>query len=345
MNVNSQTAATLVSGSTLVYVSDYFSFAGADAHGHVAFAIDTNRGRDGESYQAQHLYAVLHDEQRGWVDLSGVGDYENAKQELLPIPDSPFFQFAGQPATGLTIQSSVNGLTLSVEPIVERVARAGGESVFSLGSAPATLTWQGRTIRGRVIYEYLIKQNYNLITRRSFKGLAEFQGLYLLAGSDDDLYVQSQRSAGMAKLMGYLLGFAVTGGESEQLRQIRFVVPRHSPALGIYRRPKEWRVSWQGSKGPGLLELRLPTRKGIGNWFRAGFAMGIASGEMSYGGQSRQRDRFHRRRGRPGDSRSRRAPTPRYERGEFVHAWKTGKFEDADAPNVQRVAMLLPLAR
>ena len=35
-------AGTLVSASDLVYVSDYFSFVGADSQGHVAFAIDNN---------------------------------------------------------------------------------------------------------------------------------------------------------------------------------------------------------------------------------------------------------------------------------------------------------------
>lgn len=30
---------------------------------------------------------------------------------------------------------------------------------------------------------------------------------------------------------------------------------------------------------------------------------------------------------------------------QFVHAWEAGEFDDPDAPEVQRVAMLLPLAR
>ena len=53
----------------LVYVSDYFSFIGRDAHGRVAFAIDNNRGRDGDAWQAEHFVA-LHDEGQGWVEVS-----------------------------------------------------------------------------------------------------------------------------------------------------------------------------------------------------------------------------------------------------------------------------------
>ena len=35
-----------------------------DVNGHVAFALDNNRGRDGEALQAEH-FVVLHDEGEG----------------------------------------------------------------------------------------------------------------------------------------------------------------------------------------------------------------------------------------------------------------------------------------
>lgn len=281
-------AGSLVATADLVYVSDYFSFVGADERGRVAFAIDNNRGRDGDAYQAEHLYVVLHDERRGWVNLAGVGRYENAKHELLPIPDSPAFQFIGDAATGLTIASAVNHLTLTIAPIAERLRRADAETLFSLGSTSAVLTWQGRVIPGRLIYEYLARKGYNLMTRRSLTGLAEFQGLYLLAGGDD-LYVQSVRKRhgdGPFALLGDRLGFSVRGGESEQLDAIRFAATKHTLAVGVYRWPTAWRVSWRGSNGPASLTVQLATRKRIGNWFVAGFAMGIAAGELSSDGRT-----------------------------------------------------------
>ena len=277
-------AGSVIADADLVYVSDYFSFVGADERGRVAFAIDNNRGRDGDAYQAEHLYVVLHDERRGWVNLAGVGRYENAKHALLPIPDSPSFQFIGDAATGLTIASAVNHLTLTIAPIVERVRRADDETLFSLGSTSAVLTWNGRAIHGRLIYEYLVRTGYNLMTRRSLKGLAEFQGLYLLAGGGDDLYAQSvrkQHGDGPFGLLGDRLGFFVRGGASEQLGEIHFAATKHAPAFGFYRWPTAWRVSWQGSNGPVSLNVRLSTRKRIGNWFVAGFSMGVATGELS----------------------------------------------------------------
>src|SRR5258708_26897846 len=93
----------LVETSNLVYVSDYFSFVGSDAQGHVAFAIDNNRGRDGENYQAEH-FLVLHDDNKGWIDIKGKGFYDNTQKQLYEIPTSPFFQFTGNAQSGFIIK-------------------------------------------------------------------------------------------------------------------------------------------------------------------------------------------------------------------------------------------------
>ena len=76
--------------TSLLYVSDYVSFVGEDTQGRVAFALDNNRGRDGESWQAEH-FVVLHDEHEGWISLQGSGSYENSMHELQSIPPSSFF--------------------------------------------------------------------------------------------------------------------------------------------------------------------------------------------------------------------------------------------------------------
>jgi hypothetical protein len=283
--MRTQDAGTLVSASDLVTVSDYFSFVGADAQGHVAFALDNNRGRDGSAYQVEHFYVVLHDERQGWMHVSGIGRYENTHHALLPIPDSSFFQFVGQPATGLTITSPVNQLTLRLDAIQERLVLADAETLFAMGSAAAQLSWKERVIPGRVIYEYLVKKHFNLMTRRSLKGLGAFQGLYLLAGEASDLYVQ--RSLMKLTVAGTppLLGFWVLDGQSAQLDRLRFEVPKHALAFGAYRWPTMWRVSWQGSKGLAEASVTLSTRKPLGNWVLAGFSMGIVSGKLSYDNQ------------------------------------------------------------
>lgn len=219
------------------------------------------------------------------MPVSGVGRYENTYHALLAIPDSTFFQFVGHPATGLTITSPVDQLTLRLDAIPERLVLADDETIFSMGSAAAQLTWKERVIPGRVIYEYLVKKNFNLMTRRSLKGLGAFQGLYLLAGTASDLYVQRSLMKLTVAGMPPLLGFWVPGSQTEQLDQLRFEVSKHALAFGTYRWPTAWHVRWQGSKGPAEASVTLSTRKPLGNWVLAGFSMGIVSGTLSYDGQ------------------------------------------------------------
>ncbi|HJU06327.1 MAG TPA: hypothetical protein VJ692_14360 [Nitrospiraceae bacterium] len=270
---------------TLLYISDYFSFVGADGQGSVAFALDNNRGRDGDAFQAEH-FVVLHDERIGWIDVAGNGSYDNTKQDLLRIPDSPYFQFEGTPATGLTISSPANTLTLRIDPIPQRQHRTHERSTLWLGSAPAVLTWQGRAIQGRVIYESLMMPDFNRLTRTYFGIWKEFQGFYLLTGKADDLYLHSQHSERLAPLVGMLTGFSVSNGQTESLDNLNFVELNHDMALGFYRWPTVWRVTWQGSKGPATAALRLSERQGIKNWVIGGFSMGIIRGELTYDGHT-----------------------------------------------------------
>ena len=274
-----QEKAALINESEHVMTSDYFSFIGADSQGHIAFAIDNNRYRNRDSYRAEHTYVVLHDQQQGWQPVSGRGHYENSNRDLIRIPDSTFFQFAGQPATGLTISSSINHLTLEIDAIPERVPYGDDDSIFYMGSAPAVLTWNERIIHGRVIYEYLVKRDFNFM-----KNLGEFQGLYLLADAASDLYVH-RTFMEIVKTMPAVLGFSLIGGEFEQFGSVQFEATKRVWTPGLYRWPKMWRVAWEGRNGPASLKLELVTHKLIGNWVVAGFSMGIVRGELSYDGR------------------------------------------------------------
>lgn len=270
---------------TLIYVSDYFSFVGADNQGHVAFALDNNRGRDGEKYQAEH-FLVLYDERQGWITLSGNGLYENTKHELKGIPGSPFFSFEGSPRSGLTIVSEGDELTLRIEPIPERTGNRHDGAVTWMGSAAAVLTWKGRVIPGRVIFEYVMMPEFNRLTRTYWGIWKEFQGLYLLADPMNDLYVHSQLSERMAPLIGTLTGFAAFGEDTESLRDLKFEVLNRELALGFYRWPTAWRITWTGPKGPATLLLSQISRKAIGGWGIGGFSMSIVTGELTYAGKT-----------------------------------------------------------
>ena len=248
--------------STLLYVSDYFSFVGEDAQGHVALALD------------------------------------NTAHELWGIPDSPHFAFQGTPAEGLTIASEPNRLTLRIERMPIVVARQHQGGRYWMGGAPAVLEWAGRTLRGRVIYEYVFLPEFNRLTR-IYGGLwRDYQGLYLTFGGVGDLYMHSQQGGRLAELTGEVLGFAVQRRRAENLDNVTLTATGHALAPGLYRWPTQWQVQWKRKKpwegatgadvglGTGSGTLTLHDRKSFGNWFIGGFAMGIVKGEVTINGRA-----------------------------------------------------------
>jgi hypothetical protein len=277
--------AANINASTLVYVSNYSSFVGSDSQGRVAFALDNNRGRDGEKYQAEH-FLVLHDERSGWVPLKGNGAYDNDRKELVNIPDSTDFHFQGNARTGITIQGASNDLKLLIDPIVPRIVRSHDGGSFWLGTAAAVLTWQGRTLAGRVVYEYFMKPDFNRLTRKYFGYWKDFHGLYLRVGEDRDFYFHAHRGGQGAELNGRLLGFLASPNATDRLDGLQIEVLERVQALGFYRWPNAWRLTWQGSHGPVGTTLQVRQRKPIANWLTGGFAMGIVTGELTIDGQS-----------------------------------------------------------
>lgn len=270
--------------STLIYVSDYFSFVGRDSQGHVAFALDTNRGRDGDAFQAEH-FLVLHDERQGWITLAGSGQFDNIEKELRSIPNSPFFQFQGTPRMGMTIMSDTNQLTLRIAPIPQRTSNRHRGAATWMGSAPAVLTWNGRSIAGRVIYEYVMMPEFNRLTRKYPRMWNDFQGLYMIMDKSGDLYVRSQLSKRIAPLTGMLAGFAAFNEQTESMQDLTIEVLDRSLALGFYRWPTAWLITWTGPQGRATLTLAQTERTGIANWVIGGFSMGIVRGELDYAGR------------------------------------------------------------
>lgn len=271
--------------STLVYVSDYFSFVGQDSQGSVVFALDNSRGRDGETYQAQHLL-VLHDAKTGWARLNGNNAYENVGKELTTIPGSQYFQFQGTPKTGLTIIGESNQLRLTIEPIPSRFNRRHDAAAVWMGSAPAVLTWRGRVIPGRVIYEYLRMPDFNRLTHTYWDLLSEYHGFYLKVGTDD-VYLHRQRSERLVPLMGFLDGFMVFNGVTDAMKDVQVEVRDYELARGFYRWPSAWRITWTGPQGPAVLMLKRVSRTSIWNWAVGGFSMVAVEGELEYGGKKR----------------------------------------------------------
>ncbi len=268
----------------LVYVSDYFAFIGQDALGHVALALDNNRGKDGESYQAEH-FAILHDEEKGWMDIQGNGPYDNVARELNSIPDSAIFQFQGNPELGMTIRSESNELTLKISPILKALHRTHHGGEIEMGSASAILQWADRTLKGRVIYEYLMIPDFNRLSRTYWGLWKEFQGFYLSLDGVGDLYIHSQQSEKLTPLLGELEGFVTIDEKPERFQVLQLTPLRFRQGLGFYRWPMGWAIRWVTSDGAGSVQLELSQFHRIANWVIGGFAMGIVKGSIQYEGR------------------------------------------------------------
>lgn len=267
----------------LVYYSDYFSFVGRDDQGYVAFAIDNNRGKDGDTYQAEH-FLVLHDEQNGWVELLGNGRYENRNKELERIPDSPYFKFSGSAAEGFVIKSRKNDLTLRIGAMVTRISRSGKEGLYEMGSSNAVLEWRGRTIRGRVIYEYLYKPGFNRLTRGSVGVFKDFHGLYLMINGTGDLYFH-HRKGRPSSITRNQDGFLVLNGQTLILPFAEVRASKYWQAFGFYR----WPIGWEGKitldGKSASVYIDTGEFKVIKGWIIGGFAMSIVHGTLEVEGK------------------------------------------------------------
>lgn len=277
-------------GENLAYYSDYFSFIGRDAIGYVAFALDNNRGKDGQDYQAEH-FGVMYDEKAGWVPLTGTGDYDNTQGLLDRIPDSPEFKFKGTPEAGITIRSPANVLALKIDPMATRLSESKENRLQRWGSAKAVLTWKGRAIPGRVIYEYLVVNAWNRLSRSYAGTWDNFQGFYLILdrGAPDqweDLYLRSEGRGESRRTRGFITG----DGWQGVIHSPSFKADRKAFNFGFFRWPQHWEIQVNLRDGndamSGRLDLRQVSRKNQGNWIIGGFAMSVVEGTWVRNGET-----------------------------------------------------------
>ncbi len=273
----------------LAYYSDYFSFIGRDANGFVAFALDNNRGVDGNEYQAEH-FGVLYDGKSGWRKLAGMGNYENTNGDLERIPDSPGFAFEGQPLDGMVIASEPNGLSLQIAPITTRLTEQEENRTRNLGVADAALRWKGRTVRGRVISEHLVWHGWNRLTRTYADTWDNFQGFYLALGSDgenpwQDLYLRSEGEGDARRTKGFM----AAGQWSRPIHAKQFAAFDKVLGWGLYRWPRRWEIEIApddaGTTPGGRLTLRQVSRRNVSTWLIGGFAMTVVEGEIDLEGR------------------------------------------------------------
>ncbi|KAF0190415.1 MAG: hypothetical protein FD165_2739 [Gammaproteobacteria bacterium] len=226
----------------------------------------------------------MHDELNGWPTPHGNGAYPNDGRELAGIPDSADFTFRDTFADGLVIRSPPNQLELVIQPIDHTLTTAKGLSRFSLGTASATLVWNGRRLEGRVIREYLFLPAFNRLTRKYAGVFDNFHGVYALAGDAGDFYFHDQQGDLLGELTGNRLGFIVKDGSLSPLEDSEIAVPRATQAFGFYRWPLAWAGTFTAGDQRYQFELALEQKHNIANWALGGFAMGVVTGQLTTDG-------------------------------------------------------------
>lgn len=277
----------------LAYYSDGFSFIGQDESGYLLFSLDSKRGVDGDTFQAEH-FGVLYDQTQGWVELVGTGEYPNPRGLLTSPPDSAAFQFSGRPRSGTTIRSRLNDLRLEINPLTTRLEENSGAQRQNWGNAAAVLYWQGRVVPGRVIYEGRTLYNRNRLSRGDSDSGENVQGFYLAIQDDtpaawQDLFLRSEGS----RKARHSKGFIDTHAAQLSLFSPDLEVTRKGWALGFYRWDKGWRMNLQqAATDKGLdppfaaLNLKQVSRKNIDNWVIGGAAISVVEGTLVADGQT-----------------------------------------------------------
>ena len=268
------------------YHSDYFSFVGSDAVGSVYLAHDNNRGQTGDQFFADH-WIMMYADGVGIVPIVGSAHYQNPSRMLETIPDSEHFQFRGSIAGGLRMSSATNGIEMTVEGLSPILRRQSPGNDYWIGAAPAIMQWRGRTLKGRVIFEFIARTGYNRFTSDFGANWSNFNGLYLKTEDRHDLYLRyheriqpgTPRESGMATFEGAgVLGdieFRITEAET---------VPDQS-----YKWPKRWNVNFRHQGRSWQLEASTVHLEAVADWTRGGFAMSVIEGEIRLSGESRSR--------------------------------------------------------
>jgi hypothetical protein len=268
------------------YHSDYFSFVGSDATGTVYLAHDNNRGQTGERFFADH-WIMMYAEGTGIVPIVGSAHYPNPARELETIPDSEHFRFRGTVGGGMRMSSLTNGIEMTVEGLSPILRRQSPDNDYWIGAAPAVMQWRERTLKGRVIFEFIARTGYNRFTSDFGANWSNFNGLYLLTEDQHDLYLRyheriqpgTPRESGMATFEG-----------AGVLSEIEFRITEAETVAGqSYTWPKRWKANFRHQGSSWQLEASTLHLEAVADWTRGGFAMSVIEGNIRRVGDNRSR--------------------------------------------------------
>jgi hypothetical protein len=184
--------------------------------------------------------------------------------------------------------SASNGIDMEMGGLEPILRHQLPDNDFWIGAAPATMKWRGRTLEGRVIFEFIARRGFNSFTSDIGDNWRNFNGLYLLTEDGRDIYVRYHekltpgvpRESGMATVErdGVMsdIDFRITASRAVDSR--------------TYRWPTNWAVDFTYNGSRWTLSGETLFLEMVADWNWGGFAMSIISGELSKAdGSGRQR--------------------------------------------------------
>ena len=263
--------------------SDYYSFVGRDERGWVAFAIDNNRQRAVDYYEADHA-TFMYDGETGFVDIAGYGKYDTADHTLLHVPDSASFTFE-RDQTQTVMQSMTEDLILSFGELDAHFHDSRPEASILMGIAPATLSWRGRELTGDIIGERLGFKNFDrrkmgpMLAKQTLSSRS-FQGLYLTTEHGEIIYLRASTMQ-LGLIDGpSAIGFGRHDDYSGMLNSVTVTADRWQPGPGLFSLPSSWTATWWTDREYKLTLSTIDT-KVYSNWGLGAFAMSFAEGTIT----------------------------------------------------------------
>jgi len=290
----------------LEYLSDFFVFVGREENAPtptpgvkragdegLVLAFDLNRGRDGETFVAEH-FAVLWVDGQDWIDLKATSEMSGDADQFhctynAPLPSGKRVSVDGTAASGLTVAFESVELWLVAEPTVIETDRRQEHNGFLTGATTGRVTYGNRTFVGIVHHEFTYLAGINPLAKTYMDLFGDgFHGVYALAGKDHAL--RMHRSGGtleplIGRRSGYLVAAGAKRGKNE-LPFFKFDTAKTSLA-GFFRWPGRYIASWQveGERGSSrfAVEVDLKHRETLVNYVFGGVAIAIAKGQLREG--------------------------------------------------------------
>lgn len=275
----------------LEYLSDFFVFVGRDSEGKgLVLAFDANRGRDKESFAAEH-FVVLWVEGRGWVDLDATKSLPGSRDHFAaafgaPLPTGDRAVVTGTAVTGLTLDVPKVALTLRAAPWVVETDRRLARDAFVTGASTGTVTFGERTFAGVVHAEFTYLAGINPLAKTYTDLFGDgFHGVYALVG--ERAAMRQHRSGGrleplIGRRQGYLVQDPAVRG-ANALPFFDFDTAKKSLG-GLFRWPgryvSKWKVEAEGATREVRVQVDLKERETLINYVFGGVAIAIAKGEL-----------------------------------------------------------------